>query len=244
MWVLSVCVIVIIVIVLSNRVVRPIKKLVKGTRKVTGGDLGFKIATQSKDEIGYLACSFNDMTIRLAESKWQIEDYTLNLEKKVDDKTREIRQMLEELEHKNNEMEQIIYVTSHDLRSPLLNIQGFGEELQKSCDEVQINQVFSNLMDNALKYLEDHRAGIVKIFGRREKGHVIYCVEDNGTGISKGHQHKVFDLFHRLNPGGSVVGEGFGLSIVQRILDRHGGMICVESEPGKGSRFFVLLPEH
>ena len=76
--------------------------------------------------------------------------------------------------------------------------------------------------------------------GRRENNKVIYCVEDNGVGIEKEHQKKIFEIFHRLNPG-DTQGEGLGLTIVNKIVTRHNGSIWVESEPGKGSRFFISL---
>jgi len=108
-------------------------------------------------------------------------------------------------------------------------------------DEVQINQVFSNLLENALKYLDPKRPGIIKISGRKEERQVIYCVKDNGIGIAPDLQDEIFEIFRRLNPDDKG-GEGLGLSIVRRILDRHEGKVWVESEPGKGSEFFVSLP--
>lgn len=109
-------------------------------------------------------------------------------------------------------------------------------------DEGQIGQVFSNLLDNAIKYLDPSRHGEIRIHGHREDGYSVYVVEDNGVGIAEDHQAQVFEIFHRLNPGGSVAGEGLGLSVVRRIVDRHDGDVRVESEPGKGSRFIVTLP--
>jgi len=70
----------------------------------------------------------------------------------------------------------------------------------------------------------------------------VYCVEDNGIGIEADNQEDVFDIFCRLNPSGAMAGEGLGLTIVRRIMDRHDGKAWVESEVGRGSKFFVSLP--
>lgn len=110
------------------------------------------------------------------------------------------------------------------------------------CDPDQIKQVFTNLIDNALKYLSDDRPGKIRISGRVQAGTVIYCVEDNGIGIETRFLPKIFEIYYRLNTNDAVEGEGLGLSIVRRILDRYNGAIRVESEPGVGSRFFVSLP--
>jgi len=109
-------------------------------------------------------------------------------------------------------------------------------------DANMINQVFSNLIDNALKYRDASKKSRIHISGRIENSQSIYCIEDNGAGIVPAHQSKIFELFHRLNPEDSVEGEGIGLTIVTRMLDRNNGSIWLESEPGKGSKFFISLP--
>jgi two-component system, chemotaxis family, sensor kinase Cph1 len=249
--------------------------------------------------------------------------------------------LLTELESKNTELEQIVYITSHDLRSPLVNVQGFSKELESSLkelpellptdsigaeakkkislildkevpddlkfimasvykmdtllngllrlsrlgrvqmsisklsmdeivsmvsksfeyriqksgivlkidklhkcygDENMVNQVFSNLIDNAIKYSDAERPLVINISSYQEKDMSVYCVEDNGIGIDPLHQNKIFEIFHRLNPTENV-GEGLGLTISRRILERLRGKIWVESVPGVGSKFYISLPK-
>ncbi|MBL9214992.1 MAG: PAS domain S-box protein [Opitutaceae bacterium] len=249
----------------------------------------------------------------------------------------QLQQYAFDLAEKNKELETIVYTVSHDLRSPLVNVQGFGKQLSRACDKitqaaqggsvpaevlqplveesipqalrfinagvhkmemllagllrysrlgrvlmsigpvdmnaliagvvaaakfqldeagaevlveplppclgdsVQTGQVFANLVDNALKYRDPARRLQLRISGRVEGDKAVYAVADNGIGIPAEHQPKVFEIFHRLNPDASP-GEGLGLTIAQRVLERQRGRLWVESREGEGATFFVSLP--
>jgi signal transduction histidine kinase len=106
-------------------------------------------------------------------------------------------------------------------------------------DAVQISQVFDNLIGNAVKFTDPAREGRIVVSGRRDGDRVVYRVEDNGIGIPAEHQGKIFEVFHQLDPESE--GQGLGLSIVGKIMERHDGKVWVESEPGRFCRFFVSL---
>jgi len=108
-------------------------------------------------------------------------------------------------------------------------------------DDVLVTQVFANLIDNAQKYLEPSRPGEISITGKTVNGWSAYAITDNGIGISPEHHARIFQVFHRLSPQHEK-GEGLGLAIVQRIIDRHQGKIEVESLPENGTTFQVYFP--
>ncbi len=108
-------------------------------------------------------------------------------------------------------------------------------------DEVLVTQVFANLIDNAQKYLDPERPGEISIQGRHVNGWAVFAVTDNGIGIPPEQHARIFQVFHQLDPR-QEKGEGLGLAIVQRIIDRHQGKIEVESLPGKGTTFHVYVP--
>jgi signal transduction histidine kinase len=109
-------------------------------------------------------------------------------------------------------------------------------------DTVQLNQVFSNLVDNAIKYRDPERPLKIRIAGRMEGGRSFYEMSDTGKGMKPDQVERVWDLFYRAEPEGGVPGEGLGLPLARRIVERHGGGISVRSNPGEGTVFMVELP--
>lgn len=241
---------------------------------------------------------------------------------------------------KNKELENYVYVTSHDLRSPLVNIQGFSTRLRKHTDkigelilaseidqttkenldelikqkiphtldyifnsvgkmermlnsllqisrtgrvamniqqikmysllskvihaveyqlqeinarvdiedlpdcygdEAMLNQLFSNIITNAVKYRDNQRQLKISISGVSRYKKVLYRIMDNGIGIPKEHLEKIWYVFYRVD-NRHVPGDGIGLSVVKRIVEKHHGKIWVESTERYGTTFFIELP--
>lgn len=252
----------------------------------------------------------------------------------------ELKRLNKELEQKAEELQQILYITTHDLRSPLVNIQGFTREMQASLadlnrllektefnsanndffktimeeeipeaihyitssttkmdkllhgllalsrlgrkkltfrkldmnvliqqvldnfqfeidkneveievddlpecygDDLQMNQLFSNLIGNALKFQEPTRSGKIVISGARVNKGCNYSVADNGIGIPAEYREKVFGLFEKLHP--QKEGIGLGMNIVKQIAEKHSGSVGLESELGRGTKFIIFIPD-
>lgn len=113
-------------------------------------------------------------------------------------------------------------------------------------DPTAVEQIFANLVANAVNYLDPHRPGEIEVGSVGEPapelaGLQVFYVKDNGLGIAEAYLSKVFTIFQRLH-GDIAPGEGIGLALVRRMVERHGGKIWVESKQGVGSTFFVALP--
>lgn len=106
--------------------------------------------------------------------------------------------------------------------------------------EQYLNQLFTNLVSNAIKFNEHNP--VVEIFSTQTKDAFEIHVKDNGIGIRKTDESKIFEAFQRLNSASKFEGSGIGLAIVKRIVDVHHATIRVESEPGKGTTFIVAFP--
>ena len=263
------------------------------------------------------------------------------LERRVSDRTAALAAANTELASKNEEVEAFVYIVSHDLRAPLVNLQGFSKELQLSFGELSaklreaslpanvqrdveailkdgmggalrfitastskferlieallhlsrhgrekyraevvdvgavveltvaslrqsiaasgatvsvaaslptalgdataIGQVFSNLIENALHYLRSGTPGVIEIGGETSGSVAHYWVRDNGVGIGASALPRLFQVFQRFHPH-MAPGEGMGLAIVKRVIERHGGQVRAQSKAGAGTTFHVTLP--
>lgn len=108
--------------------------------------------------------------------------------------------------------------------------------------EVELRQLFQNLIGNAIKYRSPEEAPRIHVSAERDNGFWRISVRNNGIGIAPEYREMVFGMFKRLHTDGEYPGTGMGLAICHKIAERHGGRIQVESEPGEGSTFIFTLP--
>lgn len=287
--------------------------------------------------MGFILSAVNAERARAQKALQRAND---DLGERVAERTAELASANAILAQKNEEVEAFVYIVSHDLRAPLVNLQGFSSELERSCrtleatltnvalspstektlqailrediagalryisastikfqrlidallllsrtgkqdlrleevdvravvdttvlslrqsidsgnteldietlpsvrgDVTALGQVFSNLISNALKYLQPGRPGHIVIGGEKTDGLVHYWIRDNGAGIAASSQRRLFQVFQRFHPK-LASGEGMGLAIVKRIIERHGGKVWAESEEGVGTTFHLSLP--
>jgi signal transduction histidine kinase len=287
------------------------------------------------------ALSLGAMTSERRQAQAALRQALNGLEARVRTRTAELERANAELARKNEEVEAFAYIVSHDLRAPLINLQGFANELGLSCQELSekfaalslppaaaeeltpiieqnipaalryirasaskfqrlidallslsrtgrqeyrelevdmaellsatvdslqqsirtrsaelkvacplppvvgdataLGQVFSNLISNSLNYLSQERPGLIEVGGRAENDNVHYWVKDNGVGIPSAARRRLFQVFQRFHPHLSP-GEGMGLAIVKRVIERHHGQVWAESEEGVGTTFHISLP--
>ncbi|HSJ78255.1 MAG TPA: ATP-binding protein [Erythrobacter sp.] len=116
-----------------------------------------------------------------------------------------------------------------------------GSLPQVHCDPLAMEQVFGNLLDNAIKYLRPGVSGRISVTGETQPGKVIVRIQDNGRGVAPHDQRRIFELFRRAGEQDQA-GEGIGLAHVQALLRRLGGTIQLSSTLGEGSCFTVTLP--
>lgn len=110
-------------------------------------------------------------------------------------------------------------------------------------DYVSLQQIFSNIFDNAIKYLEPDRPGKLRIRGWREGTNTIYAIDDNGRGIPQEDMPRVFQIFRRVGDCQNIPGDGMGMAYVKALVKRHHGDLWCESRFGEGTCFYLRIPD-
>jgi sensor domain CHASE-containing protein/nitrogen-specific signal transduction histidine kinase len=301
--------IILILVLLEFLVLSPVSQLSTSVQGITArGDLSARVPMTGKDEVLTLANNINSMLVSLESSQ------------------QALRSSEENYRVKSRELEQFTYTVSHDLRSPLITIQGFAEMLLRDLetnnretakadlqyitnatekmdrllmdtlelsrigrivntpenvpfgaivqdalaqtagairahqievsvaedfptvhvDRLRIEELLVNLIANSIKYRGENPQPKIEIGYRRgregegEDEDTVFFVRDNGIGIDKSEQEKVFDLFYQGDKKSG--GTGAGLAIVKRIIEVHGGRIWIESEKDNGTTVCFTLP--
>lgn len=270
---------------------------------------------------------------------WREADVAARAMEEVERSRKELAFLAERLQEKNTELGDFLYVVSHDMRAPLINLEGFSRAIQEGLgelvsllaeqqippavasriseltrdleesldfvlrsvaradflvntvlelsrletrkersgeieltdlvreivaslqyrlnelgaridvgplpaihgDPIRVHQIFANLLDNALKYIRSDEPPVIDVRCTVHDDGYLFSVRDNGVGIRREDVTKAFRMFGRLGHGG-YAGDGIGLTMVRKIIERHNGRIWVESTPGEGSTFFFTWP--
>lgn len=109
-------------------------------------------------------------------------------------------------------------------------------------DDVQLAQLFQNLIANAVKFRKNEAASRIRVTIKEDGDEWIFGVHDNGIGIDPQYSERIFQIFRRLHTREEYEGSGMGLAICRKIVEHHGGRIWVESTRGEGSSFYFTLP--
>jgi signal transduction histidine kinase len=304
---------------LARRMTRPIRAIQAGAARIGEGSLDERIEVHTGDELESLADEFNLMAARLGDSY-------ASLERRVEDRTRDLLGALRELERVSGEKTRFLANMSHELRTPLNAIINFADvlrdasagpltprqaryledihaagrhllvlitdildlarieagrmdleaqpvgltacleeglsvvrerarakgvslslEVDQDAEEIEadarkLRQVVFNLLANAVRFTPS--GGAVAVTARRAPGQVEIAVADTGVGIAPADQERVFGEFEQAGPPGERQGgTGLGLALARRLVELHGGRILLESAPGRGSTFTVVLPQ-
>jgi two-component system sensor kinase len=198
-------------------------------------------------------------------SRIVIEDYEDKLDEEgirllniVRDNTKKMGQLIDDILLLSRAGRQEMNISEQDMASIAENVYGeFGHEREgrnieftvdenlprAMADRALLTQVLTNLIGNALKFTREEEVARIEVGSNDDKDDHIYYVKDNGAGFNMKYYDKLFGLFQRLHSQDEFEGTGVGLSIVQRIISRHGGRVWGEGEVGKGATIYFSLPK-
>jgi heavy metal sensor kinase len=277
---------------LAGRALRPVEDITRAAQRIAAGDLTQRLSvSQSVDEIGRLAATFNDMISRLEASFQEVRRFTADASHELrtpltvmkgetelalrrprppEDYRVVLESSLEEIDRMTRIVDELLFLARADLgevklESLPVRLDAIVEDIQRQAtvlgqepgvqvivgmvervtvmgDELRLRELLLNLVDNAITY--SHPGGKVEIALTREGNEARLSVADHGIGIPPEAQARIFDRFYRTDAARAHAkkGTGLGLSICKWIAESHRGRIEVQSAPGEGSRFTVILP--
>ncbi len=305
----------------------PVQQLMAGTKRLGEGELGYQIETNSQDELGQLADSFNHMSLELHKANEEITSWGRSLEQRVEEKTRELTTAHEQMIHveKMTSLGKMAAVVAHEINNPLSGILTYSKLLRRwldkveieaerrkemyeclqlieseskrcgdlvknlltfsrtaplnidwhdvnsiidrcvklvqhhldlasvqlqleldpnlslvQCDSAQIEQVILALTMNAIEAMSRGGNLWISTKGLTASKQISIQIRDDGIGISQDSMKHMFEPFYTTKESGK--GVGLGLAISRNIVERHRGKIEVESQPGRGTTFYIFIP--
>lgn len=197
---------------------------------------------------GFTLAVLEEKRAELGESAADLER-VINSAKRMDRLIQDVlafsRVSRRELAPQTVDVEKLIRTILHerpDLQPPRAHIEIAGRLPLILGDLASLSQCVANLLDNAVKFVPPGVVPRIVIRSEPVQERVRLWFEDNGIGIDPALQSAIFEMFRRAHSGGQYEGSGIGLAIVRKAVERMGGTVGVQSEPGKGSRFWVELP--
>ncbi|MGZ7068994.1 MAG: ATP-binding protein, partial [Methanobacterium sp.] len=177
-----------------------------------------------------------------------IVDAAKRMQQLINDLLEYSRVTTKEKEFKTVNINEILDIVLSNLKISIDedNVEIIYDELPNvTADELQLVQLFQNLIGNAIKFRKVDEPPKIHIYCHKdkEKNEYVFNVNDNGIGIEKQYLERIFVIFQRLHTIDVYKGNGIGLSVAKKIVERHGGHMWVESEFGVGSSFYFTLPK-
>jgi light-regulated signal transduction histidine kinase (bacteriophytochrome) len=169
----------------------------------------------------------------------------VRMDRLIEDLLRFCRSSRQPMEKRRVQLDHIVHAVLADLRQKYIDRPvelHIGALPDCEGDPSLLEQVFVNLLSNAFKFTYGRNPAVIEIEATEADGEMLIRVSDNGAGFNMQYVDKLFGVFQRLHSPHEFEGTGVGLSIVKRIIQRHGGRIWAEGEPDRGATFFFTLP--
>jgi signal transduction histidine kinase len=169
----------------------------------------------------------------------------VRMDRLIEDLLRFCRSSRQPMEKRRVQLDRIVHAVLADLRQKYSDRPvelHIGALPDCEGDPSLLEQVFVNLLSNAFKFTHGRNPAVIEIEATEADGEMLIRVSDNGAGFNMHYVDKLFGVFQRLHSPHEFEGTGVGLSIVKRIVQRHGGRIWAQGEPDRGATFFFTLP--